>query len=127
MRLYGTLFLAVVLNGAALAQDAATAFPSFCEEWMHKLEVREQNNVTHIKWESNADGVQGAYVGYTHEHTCTLKDGSGHVPVGEIIYREIRYEKRGSTIADAQQSEARPSEITEVTEIFRYSNGKWVY
>ena len=127
MKLYGTLCVVVFLNGAALGEDAATAFPGFCEEWMHKLEVREQHNVTHIKWESNAEGVQGGYVGYTHEHTCTLKDGSDHVPIGEIIYREIRYEKRGNTVADAEQSEPRPSEITEVTEIFRYSNGQWVY
>lgn len=127
MKVYGTLCLVLLLNGAALGEDPASAFPSFCEEWMHKLEVREQHNVTHIKWEPNGDGVQGAYVGYTHEHTCTLKDGSGHVPVGEIVYREIRYEKRGTTVSDAEQSEPRPSEITEVTEIFRYSNGKWIY
>jgi hypothetical protein len=128
MKLYGVLSLLVLLNGVALGEDpAAATFPGFCEEWMHKLEAREQYNVTHIKWESNPDGVQGAYVGYTHEHTCTLKDGSGHVPVGEIVYREIRYEKRGSTITEAEHSEPRQGEITEVTEIFRCANGKWVY
>ena len=127
MKLYGTLCLVLLLNGVARAEDAAAAFPRFCEEWMHKLEVREQDNVSHIKWEPSSDGVHGVYIGYTHEHTCTIKDGSGHVPVGEIVYREIRYEKHGGTVADAQQSEPQPSEITEVTEIFRFSNGQWIY
>ncbi len=127
MKLYGTLCAVLLWSGAAFGGDAASAFPSFCEEWMHKLEEREENNVTHIKWETNSDGVLGVYVGYTHEHTCNLKDGTGHVPVGKIVYREIRYEKRGATVADAERSEAQPSEITEVTEIFRYSNGKWIY
>jgi len=117
----------ICLASAACAQDVATAFEGFCGEWMHKLEEREQANVTHIKWESNADGVQGAYVGYTHEHTCVMKDGTNSVPIGKINYREVRYEKRGGSIAEAEQSPPRPIEITEVTEIFRYSKGKWVY
>ena len=127
MKQYGALCIVLLLSAGALGQDATSAFPSFCEEWMHKLEVREQYNVAHIQWETNGDGVQGGYIGYTHEHTCMLKDGTGHVPVGEIVYREIRYEKRGATRAEAEKSEARQSEVTEVTEIFRYSDGKWVY
>ena len=127
MNRFGALCVMLLLSTAAFGQDAASAFPAFCEEWMHKLEVREQHNVTHISWETNGSGVQGVYIGYTHEHTCTLKDGTGHVPVGEIIYREIRYEKQGATRAEAEQSAARQSEVTEVTEIFRYSDGKWIY
>ena len=127
MRVFGSLCVLMLLGSAALAQDAAGAFPGFCEEWMHKLEVREQNNVSHIKWESNGDGVSGEYIAYTHEHTCAVKDGTGSVPVGEIVYREIRYEKRGGTQVEAEQSTARPVETTEVTEIFRYDKGKWIY
>jgi hypothetical protein len=118
----------MVLCSAASAQDPAIAFQGFCEEWMQKLEAREQSNVTHIKWESHPDGiVQGAYVGYTREHTCVTKDGTGSVPVGKINYREIRYEKRGASIQEAEHSAPRPIEATDVTEIFRYSKGKWVY
>ena len=118
----------VLLASVARAEDPATAFEGFCSEWMQKLEEREQANVSHIKWESNADGVvQGLYVGYTHEHTCVTKDGTGSVPVGKISYREVRYEKRGGSIQEAEHSAPKPIEITEVTEIFRYSKGKWVY
>jgi hypothetical protein len=127
MKCFAVLGGLVLLCSAALAEDAVSAFPKFCEEWMHKLVVREQHNVTHIKWESGPGGVVGAYVGYTREHTCMTKDGTGKVPVGEIVYREIRYEKRGGTVPEAEQSIGRAVETTEVTEIFRFEKGKWVY
>jgi hypothetical protein len=118
----------LLLAGTARAEDVAAQFQGFCSEWMQKLEAREHANVSHIKWESKADGaVQGDYVGYTHEHTCVTKDGTGSVPVGKISYREVRYEKHGTSIQEAEHSPPKPIEITEVTEIFRYSKGKWVY
>jgi hypothetical protein len=119
--------LAVALCAPARAEDPAGAFKGFCEEWMHKLEVREHDNVSHIKWEVTQDGVQGDYVGYTHEHTCLTKNGTQSVPVGKITYREIKYEKRGTTIAEAESNPPKAVEVTEVTEIFRYAKGKWVY
>jgi hypothetical protein len=129
MKLCVAACVLLALGPAVQAQDdkVASAFEGFCTEWMHKLEAREAANVTHIKWESDGDGVHGAYVGYTREHTCTMKNGTGAVPVGKIIYREIRYEKRGSTVDEAEHSPAHPVETTEVTEIFRYDKGKWVY
>ena len=129
MRTVIVLCILLAVGTTARAQDAAvaSAFEGFCIEWMHKLEAREQANVTHIKWETGADGVHGEYIGYTQEHTCTMKSGTGNVPVGKIIYREIRYEKRGSSVKEAEGSAAHPVETTEVTEIFRYEKGKWVY
>jgi hypothetical protein len=126
MRLLVAMCCAVLFNTAALAEDVAKAFDVFCEEWMGKLAARERHNVTHIKWDARPEGVKGEYVGYTREHTCTLKAVT-KVPVGKIIYREVRYEKRGDSIPEAEQSPAQPVETTEVTEIFRYSAGKWVY
>jgi len=110
----------------AQAGDAASTFDAFCAEWMGKLAARERHNVSHIKWDTRPEGVKGEYVGYTTEHTCVLKD-SAKVPVGKIVYREVRYEKRGGTISEAEHSTAQAVEVTEVTEIFRYSGGKWVY
>ncbi len=127
MRLLVAISCAVLFTTAALAEDAATAFDVFCEEWMGKLAARERHNVTHIKWAARPEGVKGEYVGYnTRDHTCTTKNVT-KVPVGKIIYREVRYEKRGGSIPEAERSPAQPIETTEVTEIFRYSAGKWVY
>lgn len=113
-------------NAAAPAsrEEAEAALTVFCSEWMHKLEVRERDNVAHIKWDSTSGGVQGIYVGYSHEHTCKLTDDS-QVPVAKIGYREVTYAKRGSSIAEAQTSTPQPIEVNEVTEIFSYNKGKW--
>ena len=108
-------------------QLVETQFKAFCEEWMGKLAARERDNVTNIQWETRADGVIGGYTAYSTEHTCVMKDGTGDVPVGKITYREYRYEKRGTSIPEAKASPPHPVETTEVTEIFRYSEGKWIY
>jgi len=121
------LCLLFSLAAVAKAEDPEATFQGFCSEWMQKLEVREQHNATNIKWESSADGVRGAYVGYTQDHTCILKERKDSGTVGKISYREIRYEKRGGTIAEAEHSVAHPVETTEITEIFRYAKGQWVY
>ena len=49
------------------------------------------------------------------------------MPVGTITYRELRYQQSGTSQAEAMQSEPRVIEIVEVIEIFRFTNGKWVY
>jgi hypothetical protein len=49
------------------------------------------------------------------------------VPIGKITYLEVRYEKRGTTREEAEGNPAKPLETTEVTEIFRYAKGQWIY
>jgi len=106
-------------------EEIAAAFATFCEEWMERLAARERDNLQHIKWETTGDGAHGSYTGYSHEHTCTQTDGTEHVPVGRIKYRELLYEKRGTSPSEAENSAPQTVEVYEVTEIFRYSNGKW--
>lgn len=128
MKGFVTVCVVVLLGAAAHAEDPTSAFQNFCQDWMQKLEAREQNNVTHIQWQTDAAGVTGDYTGYyTHEHTCVVKSGTAAVPVGKITYREIRYEKHGGNIAEAEHSPPRAVEATDVTEIFRYDKGKWIY
>ena len=119
--------IAFSLAAAARAEDPDSAFRGFCEEWMQKLHERQARNVSHIQWEPAADGVHGAYVVYSDEHTCITKNGTASVPVGKIIYREVRYEKIGPTVAEAEKTSPHAVETTEVTEIFRYDKGKWIY
>jgi len=107
-------------------EEVAQAFQTFCQEWMQKLEARERDNISNIKWNTTSEDVQGEYIGYTREHTCIVKDEYKQ-PVGEVIYQEVRYERRGVTIAEAGKNPPRPLEAIAVTEIFRYENGKWIY
>jgi hypothetical protein len=126
MRFLVAFSCAVLWSTAAMAGDVAGQFTAFCEEWMGKLAARQEHNVSHIKWDTKQDGVKGEYVGYTTEHTCTLKNET-KVPIGKIIYREIVYQKSGGSVPEAEKSAAEAIETTEVTEIFRYDGGKWVY
>ncbi len=101
-------------------------FDQFCQEWMGKLAKREHDNIQNIKWNTDGNGVAGEYVGYLPDHTCVVKPEYTE-PVGEILYQEVRYEKRGASISEAEHSQARAIESTAVTEIFRYDHGKWIY
>lgn len=109
-------------------EEVAEKFNSFCAEWMKKLEVRERENRAAIRWQAGPSGVQGDYVGYSREHSCELKaPDPKSVPIGKIRYRELLYRKAGLSRSEAEGKDAEPVEATEVTEIFRYANGKWVY
>lgn len=117
-----------VTKKAAAKNDpeaVASSFQVLCDEWMQKLQVREHDNIEHLKWEHDADGVQGTYVGYSQEHTCKLVEGSEADPVGKISYREVHYNKRGSTVDEAEHNPPQPVEIYDVQEIFHYLKGKW--
>jgi hypothetical protein len=125
------LAIVVLCASAARAGDdvVAARFESFCADWMKKLEARERDNRAAIKWKAGADGVEGEYVGYSHEHRCQLKPalGPGSTPIGKIIYTELVYRQAGKSTAEAMKVDPRAVDATEVTEIFRYSGGKWVY
>lgn len=120
---------AAAKKGAAKPNPEAVAssLDTFCEEWMHKLAVREHDNIEHLKWEKVDGGVEGTYTGYEQKHSCKLMEGTEADPVAKIFYREIRFTKHGSTIAEAKDSLPKPVEIFEVQEIFHYLNGKWDY
>jgi hypothetical protein len=124
------------------AEEPATADPkvmsdldAFCTKWMGFLATRERDNKQGIKWEKGPAGVVGKYVGYSTDYECKLKGSHGAptkgkgaaVPVATITYREYVYQQEGSSQADAKDTAPRQTEATEVTEIFRYSGGKWVY
>jgi hypothetical protein len=103
------------------------AFKAFCTEWGRKLHERELFNMKQIKWDTGQNWVQGTYVGYSEPLSCAVEPDSGTVPVGKIIYHEFVYEKRAGTVPEAERVAGKAVETTEVTEIFRYQNGKWVY
>jgi hypothetical protein len=51
----------------------------------------------------------------------------GRPAVGKLVYREILYEKTGSTTADAQGARPAVLQTTEVMEVFRYDGRNWKY
>jgi len=117
-------------KGDATASDEQIAdqLKAFCVKWMGFLETRERDNKKGIKWEKQATGVSGHYVGYSKDYDCTMKERSSNgTPVATIQYKEYVYEKSGASQGEAEQAEPRQVDATEVTEIFRYNKGQWIY
>lgn len=116
-------------GGASAAdQKIADQLKTFCRKWMGFLETRERDNKRAVKWQPKADGVSGQYVGYSQEYDCTLKERSSNgTPVATIVYREFVYEQAGASREAAQSATPTVVDATEVTEIFRYTKGEWVY
>jgi len=114
--------------GAESDEQIAEKLKAFCVKWMGFLEQRERDNQKAIKWEPQAAGVAGHYVGYSKDYDCTLKERSSNgTPVATIVYKELVYEKTGASRTEAEQAAPNAVDATEVTEIFRYSKGAWVY
>jgi hypothetical protein len=110
-------------------QKVLTELDAFCKKWMGFLEVRERDNRKAIDWTPGPTGVSGKFVGYSPEYDCKLRDATkpNAVPVATITYREFIYQQEGDSKDVAAETAPRVMEATEVTEIFRYSQGKWVY
>lgn len=114
--------------GAANDEKIADALKAFCVKWMGFLETRERDNVKGIKWSKQPSKVSGTYVGYSKEYDCVMKERSSNgTPIATILYKEYLYEKAGGSQGEAEQAPPSIVEATEVTEIFRYTKGQWVY
>jgi hypothetical protein len=117
-------------TGAPAISDEKIAddLKMFCKKWMGFLETRERDNKRGVKWQNAAGTVKGQYVGYSTEYDCTMKERSSNgTPVATIVYREYLYETTGATQDAALAAKPTVVEATEVTEIFRYTKGEWVY
>lgn len=113
---------------AASDEKVAADLTAFCKKWMGFLETRERDNKRGVKWQHTAAGVKGQYTGYSAEYDCSLKERSSNgTPVATIVYREYVYETSGASQDAALAAKPTIVDATEVTEIFRYNKGEWVY
>ena len=104
-----------------LPKDPAGSFQNFCKEWMEKIQARDNP----VEWQTDAGGVHGTYVEYSRAYTCRLTEEKP--PVGTMDYREMWYEKRGKTVAEAENSTPQPIEAFDTREIFSLIKGRWSY
>jgi hypothetical protein len=118
---------ALVCSGAAGASEPAAIAPSdpgleraessfeaFAEDWMKKMEAAE----AHAKRQAGG----GAYRGYDGAFKIELKPtGSAAAPyVGLLRYQEQQ-------CAAGSGPACKVTSTTQVTEIFRFQGGRWVY
>ena len=105
----------------------AHAFDAFCDVWMQKLQDRASFNRGRIKWKNEGDAVVGEHVDYGKSRTCETRSDPGKEPIGKIMYREVRYQRRGVTPDAALAAPGTVVERFDVTEIFRFADGRWQY
>ncbi|HZR83079.1 MAG TPA: hypothetical protein VFD92_18435 [Candidatus Binatia bacterium] len=119
---------AVESSGEKFEHIKAT-FDDFCKSWVDKLRERERYNITKIKWETAPDGaVVGEYVGYDTNNVGPQTVGNvDTTPIGKLVYLELRLRRTGKSKEEALAHDPEIVERTEVTEIFRFERGAWVY
>lgn len=96
-----------------------------CLERMEELSAQAKRNEAAIAWEISPVAVRGTFSGYSPNHTCTLGAPDADPPTATLRYEEVLFEKSGKTLGAAEKDEARPLEITEVTEVLLYQKGRW--
>jgi len=119
----------VGVAGAAEAPgEVRKKFEIFAGEWMEKLRERERFNLTKIKWHPVGSGVEGVYVGYdTVNYRILPLSNVEKMPIGKLVYLELKLRLVGESEDAARGRKPEIVERVEVTELFRYDRGKWVY
>jgi hypothetical protein len=112
----------------ATPEELKTKFQTFCDGWMGKLRERERNNIAHIDWKRDTSGVVGEYVGYDTTN-ITIPDitNPDKQPIARVVYMELKLRLSGTSDVDALAKKPEIVERTEVTELFRFDHGDWVY
>src|SRR5262249_28513064 len=86
-------------------ERASAAFPAFCRDWERKLRDREHNNLAHMNWRTQEGDKTATYVGYSAIDSCTCKQASNGIPIGELTYKEYSYSLTGKNVEDARHSQ----------------------
>lgn len=130
-----SVVLALTLSGPCTAladsgsSSAQKSFEQFVNVWMSKLDRIGKMNILGIDVMPRDQGFVGRYVCYGPECKFSVKEtGSPETPfVGVLHYSEKHFLKKGETRQKTIQSPGMLTEKIRVTEIFRFTHGKWVY
>ncbi len=111
-------------------EEAALAtFDTFTLEWMQKLIQTENFHKSQAQVVESPDGFAVEYIGYIPDrHINVKKTNSSDTPyVGILTYLEKKLRCAGKTKEDALKGPFEQVETSPVSEIFRFTKGKWVY
>lgn len=110
----------------SVVQDS---FEKFVKDWMASLAKIGHENMTKAKIQTSDKGYNATFVCYGTECDYWIKPtGKNDTPyVGYLTYHEKEYIKHGATREEVDRDQGSLVGETKVTEIFRYSRGKWVY
>lgn len=115
---------------ALVSEDVALeAFDAFTIEWMKKLKQTEEFRRTQARISQLPDGFSAEYTGYLpHRYIHVKKTEATDTPyVGILTYYERTFRCNAKTKDEAVKGPFEQTETTQVSEIFRFTKGKWVY
>ncbi|MGV1100390.1 hypothetical protein ACUUL3_13405 [Thiovibrio sp. JS02] len=110
--------------------DIMASFEAFSKSWMSRLDQVSRRNSLIAKPEAVASGrLRGRYLCYGPDCEREVRGtGSKATPyVGIIRYVQREMEKEGKTLQEMREHPGVATGETKVTEIFRYTGGRWVY
>jgi hypothetical protein len=114
-----------------LTEEAVqTSFDAFTIEWMKKLSDTEEFHRTQgVTINEAPEGVTAEYTGYfPHRYIIVKKTESKETPyVGILTYFEKTMRCVGKTKEEALKGPFEASDSRQVSEIFRFTKGKWTY
>jgi len=111
-------------------ESVQTSFDVFTIEWMKKLSDAEEFHRTQdVKVNPSLEGFAAEYVGYLPHRYIVVKrtDSKETSFVGILTYFEKTMRCAGKTKEEALKGPFQPSNSKQVSEIFRFTKGKWVY
>lgn len=127
--------LMISFSSLALALEEADVekeFVTFQREWMEKL-VRNGKygrNNAQVKADESQQGLYVAsYAELSEpiEYRIKKTDQQGAPYIGVIKYKKMTYSSKGKNPEEASRGDYVCDKELIVTEIFRFSGGKWVY
>lgn len=114
----------------AAAVQARLSFETFTRLWMEKLMDSERfHKNERMTITETADGVVAEYAGYLPDRDTTVKaTSSAETPfIGILRYYQTTMRSVGKTRRQALGGPFEQAEKNQVSEIFRYTKGVWVY
>jgi len=107
-----------------------TSFDAFTIVWMKKLSDTEEFHRTQgVQVSQSSEGFAAEYVGYfPHRYIIVKKTDSKETPfVGILTYFEKTMRCVGKTKEEALKGPFQETNSQQVSEIFRFTKGKWIY
>jgi hypothetical protein len=128
--LFSPLVCGPALAGEVVPSAILTSFENFSKGWMARLEKVNQENSRDVKSEAVADGrMVGRYICYGPDCMREVRGTESKATpyVGIIRYAQKVMEKEGDTPKKMKEDPGVQTSEIQVTEIFRYTGGRWVY
>ena len=130
-----SVVLALIVSGPSTSvadpgkPAAQKSFEQFVNVWMSKLDRIGKMNIRGLDIIPYDQGFVGRYVCYGPECKFAIKETESHETpfVGLLHYSEKHFLKKGRTRLKTFQSPGILTKKIPVTEIFRFTHGKWVY